>query len=554
MENELNKRKYSDWLMGVLCVIMFVGLIMACFYKTTGYNGFSVASCHKMKNSVHVTWGDKEKDTTLPGTIKNPEMHTIYISMILHENELGMCDSILFRNRQSRAKVYLDDALIYDSEEAFKSPFYMGYGSLWKAIQIGKNYDGKKLTIELQPAYKLQAVSGYLPEVYFGIGASFIKMILENAAWVMVLSLFLIGMGIYYIVNGLFSIHKTKSVQMLFLGLFSLDTGLWVLMESHVLELFLSNMQTVIYLSYITYGMMPVLFIRFLMGCEGVENKIYLKLLYCTGILLNMIQIFLAAAGIYTQFESQWLNRVYLVLTILGLLAALFSVRRIDMVQRRRRLYSGILIIVISTILELIYFIFVNKLNSGKILLIGISIFIFKAGLNLIRDGRKLRKEDFEKEILQKMAYTDGMTKLGNRFAYELEKSKLELNENTKVKVLVADMNGLKMANDNYGHSYGDKVICKTAELLEESFQNVGKCYRIGGDEFCVLAEDKDSEVFEKCIEDMKNKADRLHDTIKGYGIAYGVASGNSQDLDDIFREADNLMYTCKKEMKGNRS
>ena len=152
------------------------------------------------------------------------------------------------------------------------------------------------------------------------------------------------------------------------------------------------------------------------------------------------------------------------------------------------------------------------------------------------------------------MAYTDGMTKLGNRFAYELEKSKLEMNENTKVNVLVADMNGLKMANDNYGHSYGDKVICKTAELLEETFQNVGKCYRIGGDEFCILAEDKDSEVFEKCIEDMKNKADRLHDTIKGYGIAYGVASGNSQDLDDIFREADNLMYTCKKEMKGNRS
>ena len=82
--------------------------------------------------------------------------------MVLHKKELGKGDSILFRNRQSHVRVYMDEVLIFDSGEAFDSPFSMGYGSLWKSLPLGDDYDGKTLTIELQPGYKMQAVSGYL--------------------------------------------------------------------------------------------------------------------------------------------------------------------------------------------------------------------------------------------------------------------------------------------------------------------------------------------------------------------------------------------------------
>ena len=40
---------------------------------------------------------------------------------------------------------------------------------------------------------------------------------------------------------------------------------------------------------------------------------------------------------------------------------------------------------------------------------------------------------------------------------------------------------------------------------------------------------------------------------IEAYGVASGVSEGDSHDIDDIFREADNLMYTCKKKMKAGR-
>lgn len=76
---------------------------------------------------------------------------------------------------------------------------------------------------------------------------------------------------------------------MLFLGLFAADTGLWMLIECHVLELFMNNLMLGIYLSYLTYGLMPVLLVRFLLSYEEFSEKIYLKVLYLLGIVLNLM-------------------------------------------------------------------------------------------------------------------------------------------------------------------------------------------------------------------------------------------------------------------------
>lgn len=548
------KRKYSDRAFGVLGILFLIGFIAACLCRPLDYKGFHIDQCQKMEDTFTVSWGDQETKTILPGMIDNPDRENIYLTTVLHKEILGKGDSILFRSRQSRAKVYLDGDLIFDSGEAFTKPFPMGYGSFWKSLHLGENYDGKTLTIELQPGYDLAAVSGYLPGVYFGTQASFISMILERAVWSLIPSLILILIGIYDMVHGLFAIHRKKAGQMLFLGLFAADTGLWMFIECHVLELFMNNLVLGIYLSYLTYGLMPVLLVRFLLSYEEFSDKIYLKVLYLLGIVLNLVQLVFAATGICSQFESQWTNRVYLSLTVLGLLAALFSIHKIEKAQKRKTLYSGVLILVVSTILELGYFVFVNKENSGNILRFGLCLFIFKVGIDVVREGKRLRREDFEKEILQTMAYTDGMTHLGNRFAYEQEKTRLEKQEHTPVIILVADMNGLKHANDNFGHAYGDQIICKTAELLEESFRDVGKCYRIGGDEFCVLAENVSRPVFEECRKTMRENVMKISNDIKVYSVASGVAEGESGKIDDIFREADNLMYDCKKAMKAGRS
>ena len=543
-----DRNKYLDWFLKFLGVILIIGIVVMCLYGPVNYNGFSIDKCQKVENIFQVRWGNKKIDTSLSCMIENPDMDTISAKTVLHKNELGEGDSILFRSRQSGARVYLDDELVYDSGEPFDYPFLLGYGSFWRSVRLGDDYDGKTLTIELKPEYEMQAVSGYLPNIFFGTQSALMLMIFKNVSLYLVLTMFLIVLGCVMMLYGLPMIYKKRNSQFFFLALFSIDTGLWMLIETHILEMFVRNIPVVIYLSYFTYGMMPVLLVRFLLSYEEFKKKIYLQLLYLGGILLNILQLFWSMTGICSEFEAQGLNRIYLGLTVVGLIVLLLSVRSAE--KEERKLYSGISILVLSTVLELGYFLLVDKKNSGRILIIGICLFVINSGISLIREVRAMQRSDIERAVLVKMAYTDGMTQLGNRFAYDQEKSRLESLENVRIIILIADMNGLKKANDSYGHSYGDQIICKTAEILQDSFQNLGKCFRLGGDEFCVLAENVERTVFETGVRRMEEKAATLQANIEGYGISFGIAEGVSRDIEDIYHIADNLMYSKKRTIK----
>lgn len=308
--------------MGLLGVLALAGVIVLYLYGPARYKGFFIRECQKIESTFDVSWGKQEIQTTLPGMIDNPDMNSISIKTILHKEELGDGDSILFRSRQSGAKVYLDDELVYDSGVAYNYPFLLGYGSFWRSVKFGEDYDGKVLTIELEPGYAMQAVSGYLPDIYFGTQAAFMVMILKNGFWYLLLTMFLIALGISLLIYGAALIRRKETHPLVVLGLFSVDTGLWMLIEYHVLELFVSNIPVIIYLSYLTYGLMPVLLIRFLLSYEEFKQKRYLQLLYLGGIVLNMVQLFMVMTGIRSEFESQGLNRVYLGLTVAGLLLA----------------------------------------------------------------------------------------------------------------------------------------------------------------------------------------------------------------------------------------
>lgn len=378
-----DRNKYLDCFIIALGILVLVELIVMCLYQPAKSNDFSIIKCQKMENTFDVSWGDQKIQTKLTCMIENPDMDPIYISTVLQKGDLGGGDSILFRSRQSGAKVYLDDELIYDTGAAFDYPFLLGYGSFWRSVRIGDNYEGKKLTIELEPLYKLQAVSGYIPDVYCGMQSSFMIKLFRDGIWYLILSTLLMIVGIVLIIYGAVLIYKKRVYQVFFLGLFAADTALWMLMETHILEMFINNISIIIFLTLSSYGMMPVLLVRFLLSYDELKDKIYLKILYLLGCVLNIAQILLAMAGICSQFESQGLNRVYLGLTVVGLLLVLRSARTVE--KGKRALYNGIIMLAASTVLELVYFLLIDKKNSGKILILGICLFIVKSGIDLVR-------------------------------------------------------------------------------------------------------------------------------------------------------------------------
>lgn len=150
-------------------------------------------------------------------------------------------------------------------------------------------------------------------------------------------------------------------------------------------------------------------------------------------------------------------------------------------------------------------------------------------------------------ELQTRYAYYDQMTGLQNRRAYSEKVEQLSKQLPVPCTVVMADINGLKEANDTLGHEAGDELIIGSAECLRRSFDGIDTVYRLGGDEFTVIMERSEAEA-RKCLERMeKICVDWKGRFINGISISYGAASTEEfSDLDSLLKAADRRMYEYK--------
>ena len=127
---------------------------------------------------------------------------------------------------------------------------------------------------------------------------------------------------------------------------------------------------------------------------------------------------------------------------------------------------------------------------------------------------------------------------------------------NPKFGVLVADINNLKETNDKFGHDIGNELIIHTAEILTNIFQS-SSIFRIGGDEFAVILQDKDYDNYRTLLEQMDAACAKdfiaVCETKIPVSIARGVSMYNpniDRIYEDVFAKADQAMYMHKDQCK----
>ena len=166
-----------------------------------------------------------------------------------------------------------------------------------------------------------------------------------------------------------------------------------------------------------------------------------------------------------------------------------------------------------------------------------------------------------ERDVLQQMlAYRDSLTGLRNTTAYKTWVSNFEkeLQANAvEFGVAVLDINYLKKINDNYGHEMGNKLIVTASKIIADTFKR-SPVFRIGGDEFCVILQNRDLQEYDTLIKKLYAYCDDEPITSgepRSYvSIASGCAMYNpltDHNFTDVFNRADDTMYENKRKMKG---
>lgn len=152
-----------------------------------------------------------------------------------------------------------------------------------------------------------------------------------------------------------------------------------------------------------------------------------------------------------------------------------------------------------------------------------------------------------EKQLLY-AANNDFLTGLNNRRFYERELRALNEEDLTPVSVAMADINGLKLINDAFGHTYGDDMLRRASEVIRNAVDTEDIVCRIGGDEFAIIMPHTTSEEANKKIEKIHQLAKQVAIQSIELSISVGYATKTTvlEDLFDIARAAEDIMYRQK--------
>ena len=163
----------------------------------------------------------------------------------------------------------------------------------------------------------------------------------------------------------------------------------------------------------------------------------------------------------------------------------------------------------------------------------------------VFRDFSDKKQKQLEIEFL---SYHDQLTGLYNRRYYEAEVIKFDNELYYPLTLIMCDVNGLKLTNDAFGHSTGDLLLQKIANILKRECREQDIVARIGGDEFVLLLPKTDAEnatiVIRRINEAIVNE--QIENLILSVAVGFATKEDSSSTMSEIFTKAEDAMYRHK--------
>lgn len=165
----------------------------------------------------------------------------------------------------------------------------------------------------------------------------------------------------------------------------------------------------------------------------------------------------------------------------------------------------------------------------------GCDLSLLRAVLPYISQAIVLQKMQKQQEYL---SYHDDLTGLLNRNSFVGYLSEVKQEELKSLGALSVDINGLKNFNKEFGREYGDEVVIRVGEVLEEYFRGA-MVFRLTGDEYLAIMENVSYEDFMKNVHGAHNKLDNISLGLVTMGYAWEKID---IDVDSLVSDAENMM------------
>lgn len=471
------------------------------------------------------------------------------LSFMLPE-ELPENNCLSFRSLYSANEVFVDGKLIGSYGTRMPLPFGRMTGNIRVIVPLDAQMAGKEMKLVITPYYSVNAdISavdiGYTDEIKREIFNDNMFRILVVTVLITIMFI-AIGINIYQIISG--SKEQLKLIRGFVLFDFLVVT--WILCSSDVPQ-FLTNCNEGV--SLVSFLCLSMICIPLMIMCECIipEKKNLFVILGRLGYILPLMICFGFALNLYDPMDVLLCTHIYIIICIV--IVTVCACKEWKSGISSKFLLVGIIEIAVAAIIGLLcWYSAPSKGYDAVAFSIGFVLFITTLFALIGYEQIKMVEEKKYMDIYKKLAYTDSLTMLKNRTAFELKFSQMQENDykNVDVSLFMFDLNNLKKTNDTLGHQMGDKLIVGTARTIQKVFGDIGDCFRLGGDEFGVILTGYDGDISELKTIFTNELAQYGIDNELEVSCAVGYAgmkwSPGDTFFRDIYKIADREMYADK--------
>lgn len=377
-----------------------------------------------------------------------------------------------------------------------------------------------------------------------------------------IIGIFLLSFGILLSGVVLFLGKAGKEYRiLLWIAVFSVTVALWMMGSTSILQLACSNLNTLAYFEYLSLYLAPVPMLLFVL--DAFDNKRTKK---AVSVFIGIMAVFNITVVLFNEFRICHFSKVLPIFHGLGLCTIALTTASILVTWKYQNkksdhmILQGLGIMVVFLFADTLRFnidkyVHPRNINlSSSILPIGVLIFVMSMMASYIYRLVQLFYESAEKQTLLQIAYTDQLTKVGNRAM--CEKIFQEWEAKKAAAIINFDLNHFKEVNDKFGHGTGDTLLVEFAGILQENYKKDGFVGRMGGDEFIVVLKDNNNSYVEKTIAHLMEKIDKLNQKegrLYQIATAYGYCTntGNPDcSLWEMYEASDKKMYQNKAECR----
>lgn len=473
-------------------------------------------------------------------------------------------DSICFKSIDCYVRVSINGENVYETQVADSVWLNNSPGIRWNFVRITDVDKSQQVELGIKPAYTGEC---QIDDIKMGDRATLVLKAFSEKLIDILVSFVVLLLGLLCIAISIILIsRKNKGIYsdfgMGYFGVFIIAGAIWSLAETDVLQLFVRDVHLVNQVAQMVYILGTIPMMLYLDSTYDIFKNKIARILLIFNVLYIVACIVAQVIGVSDFHTSMYGSFVfYGIMEISMLYCVLGSWRRIFASGGNLNIHVllrniGLVLMVICMCIDTGRF-WAGDVDRALFSRYGLLIIALLIGIGNGYQSLALVQKGMKAEIISHLAYTDGLTEVGNRTAFN-ERIDAIVNDNDGgCGFIVFDVNNLKKINDTLGHAAGDEVICISANIISETFGQHGQVYRTGGDEFVVIIDDNEAqqmyknevESFYSKMEECNNRKDILFSVIIAHGFAHSEVSERGAIKEALFT-ADKLMYVNKAEMK----